>query len=79
MNAREHSTKVGKLDLELNKLSKFLFFCMILLSLLVVARAETRAVAVRVMASHSRARVATKNTKTFRSKKEMSWKTLMGL
>ena len=37
MNAREHSTKVGKLDLELNKLSKFLFFCMILLSLLVVS------------------------------------------
>ena len=37
MNAREHSTKVGKLDLELNRLSKSLFFCMILVSLLVVA------------------------------------------
>lgn len=37
MNSREHNTKVGKLDLELNRLSKFLFCCMILISMLVVA------------------------------------------
>jgi phospholipid-translocating ATPase len=37
MNSREHNTKVGKLDLELNRLSKFLFFCMILISVMVVA------------------------------------------
>lgn len=37
MNAREANTKVGKLDLELNRMSKFLFFFMVCLSLLVVA------------------------------------------
>ena len=37
MNARDANTKVGKLDLELNHLSKFLFFFMIVVSMLVVA------------------------------------------
>jgi phospholipid-translocating ATPase len=37
MNARDASTKVGKLDLELNKMSKFLFFVMVCISLLVTA------------------------------------------
>jgi phospholipid-translocating ATPase len=37
MNAREANTKVGKLDMELNRLSKFLFFFMICVSMLVVA------------------------------------------
>jgi phospholipid-translocating ATPase len=37
MNARDSNTKVGKLDLELNRLSKFLFFFMLVLSLIVVA------------------------------------------
>ncbi len=37
MNARDASTKVGKLDLEVNRMSKFLFFVMVLISLVVVA------------------------------------------
>ena len=37
MNARDANTKVGKLDLELNRLSKFLFFFLLCLSVLVVA------------------------------------------
>jgi phospholipid-translocating ATPase len=37
MNAREPSTKVGKLDMEVNRLSKFLFFFMIVISLGIVA------------------------------------------
>jgi len=37
MNAREPNTKFGKLDMELNKLSKFLFFFMICISLGIVA------------------------------------------
>jgi len=37
MNARDPNTKVGKLDLELNRLSKFLFFFMLVISLIVVA------------------------------------------
>lgn len=37
MNARDANTKVGKLDLELNHLSKFLFFFMIVVSMVVVA------------------------------------------
>lgn len=32
MNAREASTKVGKLDLELNRLSKILFMFMLIVS-----------------------------------------------
>lgn len=42
MNAREAATKVGKLDLEVNRLSKFLFFFMICISLGVVALDEFR-------------------------------------
>lgn len=42
MNAREASTKIGKLDLEVNRLSKFLFFFMICISLGVVALDEFR-------------------------------------
>ena len=37
MNARDASTKVGKLDLELNRMSKFLFFFMVIISGVVVA------------------------------------------
>jgi phospholipid-translocating ATPase len=37
MNARDARTKVGKLDLEVNRMSKFLFFVMVLISLVVVA------------------------------------------
>ena len=37
MNARDANSKVGKLDLELNRLSKLLFVFMILVSLTVVA------------------------------------------
>lgn len=37
MNARDANTKVGKLDLELNRLSKFLFSFMVIISLVVVA------------------------------------------
>lgn len=40
MNAREAATKIGKLDLELNRLSKFLFVFMIIVSLAVVALDE---------------------------------------
>jgi phospholipid-translocating ATPase len=42
MNAREANTKIGKLDLEVNRLSKFLFFFMICISLGVVALDEFR-------------------------------------
>ena len=42
MNARDAATKVGKLDLEVNRLSKFLFFFMICISLGVVALDEFR-------------------------------------
>lgn len=37
MNARDANTKVGKLDLEINRLSKFLFCFMICVSMVVVA------------------------------------------
>lgn len=37
MNARDATTKFGKLDMEVNRLSKFLFFFMICLSLAIVA------------------------------------------
>lgn len=37
MNARDAVTKFGKLDYELNKLSKFLFFFMVCISLGIVA------------------------------------------
>lgn len=37
MNARDANTKVGKLDLELNRMSKFLFSVMVVISLLVTA------------------------------------------
>lgn len=40
MNARDPATKVGKLDLELNRLSKLLFVFMIIVSLIVVALDE---------------------------------------
>ena len=37
MNSREQTTKVGKLDLEINRLSKFLFVFMLILSFGIVA------------------------------------------
>ena len=37
MNARDPNTKFGKLDFELNRLSKLLFVLMILISLAIVA------------------------------------------
>ena len=37
MNARDANTKFGKLDLELNRLSKILFFFMICIALGIVA------------------------------------------
>ena len=37
MNARDAASKVGKLDLELNRISKLLFVFMIFISLIVVA------------------------------------------
>jgi phospholipid-translocating ATPase len=37
MNDRDANTKVGKLDMELNRMSKFLFFFMVCISMLVVA------------------------------------------
>mgnify|MGYP001491046066 CR=1 FL=1 len=37
MNAREPNTKFGKLDLELNRLSKILFVFMLILSIGIVA------------------------------------------
>ena len=37
MNQKEHTTKVGKLDLELNLLSKYLFVLMIIISTGIVA------------------------------------------
>ena len=37
MNSKEAKTKVGKLDLEINRLSKFLFIFMMVLSLGIVA------------------------------------------
>lgn len=40
MNAREPTTKIGKLDMELNRLTKFLFFFMICISLGIVALNE---------------------------------------
>lgn len=40
MNAREPNTKIGKLDMEVNRLSKFLFFFMICISLGIVALDE---------------------------------------
>ena len=40
MNARDAATKVGKLDLELNRLSKLLFVFMLIVSLVVVAMDE---------------------------------------
>jgi hypothetical protein len=40
MNARDPATKVGKLDLELNRLSKLLFVFMIIVPLIVVALDE---------------------------------------
>jgi phospholipid-translocating ATPase len=42
MNARDASSKFGKLDLEVNRLSKLLFFFMICISLCVVALDEFR-------------------------------------
>ncbi|TNV85311.1 hypothetical protein FGO68_gene5532 [Halteria grandinella] len=42
MNARDAATKVGKLDLELNRLSKLLFVFMLCVSLAVVAMDEFR-------------------------------------
>ena len=42
MNAREANTKVGKLELEVNRLSKFLFFFMIVISVGVVALDQFR-------------------------------------
>jgi phospholipid-translocating ATPase len=42
MNAREPNTKVGKLDMELNKLSKFLFFFMMCISLGMIAMDQFR-------------------------------------
>jgi phospholipid-translocating ATPase len=36
MNEREASTKIGKLELELNRISKFLFTFMILVSIGIV-------------------------------------------
>ena len=40
MNAREPNTKIGKLDMEVNRLSKFLFFFMVCISLGIVALDE---------------------------------------
>lgn len=40
MNSREPTTKIGKLDMELNRLTKFLFFFMICISLGIVALNE---------------------------------------
>ena len=37
MNSKDHTTKVGKLDLELNRLSKFLFILMLGISFGIVA------------------------------------------
>jgi len=37
MNSRDANTKIGKLDMEVNRLSKFLFFFMICVSLAIVA------------------------------------------
>ena len=37
MNARDAETKVGKVDLELNRMSKLLFVFMVLVSLAIVA------------------------------------------
>lgn len=37
MNAREPNTKFGKLDLELNRLSKILFVFMVALALAIIA------------------------------------------
>lgn len=37
MNSREANTKFGKLDFELNRLSKFLFIFMICISLGIIA------------------------------------------
>ena len=42
MNSRDSLTKVGKLDKELNRLSKLLFFFMIIVSLIVVALDQFR-------------------------------------
>lgn len=40
MNARDAETKIGKLDLELNRMSKLLFVFMLFISLVVVAMDE---------------------------------------
>lgn len=40
MNARDPNTKIGKLDMEVNRLSKFLFFFMVCISLGIVALDE---------------------------------------
>ncbi len=40
MNARDAATKVGKLDLEINRLSKLLFVFMLIVSLIIVALDE---------------------------------------
>ena len=40
MNSKMALTKVGKLDIEINRLSKFLFFCMVLISLGIVALSQ---------------------------------------
>mmetsp|Transcript_11257 Transcript_11257/g.17054 ORF Transcript_11257/g.17054 Transcript_11257/m.17054 type:complete len:173 (-) Transcript_11257:2156-2674(-) len=42
MNSKQALTKVGKLDIEINKLSKFLFVCMVMLSLGIVALSQFR-------------------------------------
>lgn len=40
MNARDATTKVGKLDLEINRISKLLFLFMIVVSFVIVALDE---------------------------------------
>jgi phospholipid-translocating ATPase len=40
MNSKLALTKVGKLDIEINRLSKFLFVCMVILSFGIVALSE---------------------------------------
>lgn len=46
MNARDAETKVGKVDLELNRMSKLLFVFMVLVSLAIVAMDQFRGNAV---------------------------------
>ena len=40
MNSKLALTKVGKLDMEINRMSKFLFICMVLISFGIVAMSE---------------------------------------